>query len=114
MKKYLVLCNRHNSIYGDNWALFWGYRDSENGYSSDLRVAHRFNENEIARFNTDKDIPIPIDVLGIPEECDSEETINRNIVVLIEKGKLNQLLNLNLEPLKFWDDVCPHCGEVIE
>lgn len=22
-KKCLLLCNRHNSIYGDNWCLWW-------------------------------------------------------------------------------------------
>lgn len=111
--KYLVLCNRHNSIYGDNWALFWGYREKEGGYSSDLRVAHRFDESEISKFNDNGDIPIPISILGISEECESEETINKNISVLIEKGKLNTLLDLKLRPLKFGKDCCPHCGEEI-
>lgn len=114
MKKYLVLCNRHNSIFGGNWALFWGYRDSKNGYSSDLRVAHRFNETEISKFNDSNDIPIPIDILGISEKYESEETINPNIAVLIEKGKINELLKLNLKPLKFGEECCPHCGENLE
>lgn len=105
--KYLVLCNRHNSIYGDNWALFWGFRESEGGYTSDLRVAHRFTEEEIKKFQDDKDdIPIPIDVLGISEEYESEETINNNISVLIEKGTLNKLLDLNLKPLFEEEEVC--------
>lgn len=110
-KKYLVLCNRHNSIYGDEWALFWGCRDSKGGYSSDLRTAHRFDESEIERFNDKLDIPIPIDVLGIPEECESKEDMNKNIRVLIEKGTLNELLNLNLKPLHQQNNICPNCGE---
>lgn len=110
-KKYLVLCNRHNSIFGDNWALFWGSRDSKSGYNSDLRTAHRFDETEIEGFNDKSDIPIPIDILGISEECESEETINKNIRVLIEKGTLNRLLNLDLQPLHKQDSICPNCGE---
>lgn len=98
-KKYLVLCNRHNSIYGDHFALFWGNRESEGGYTSDLRVAHRFDESEINDFNDNQDIPIPIDALGISEGYESEKTINKNTNVLIEKGKLNELLNLKLKPL---------------
>lgn len=113
-KKYLVLCNRHNSIHGDDWALFWGYRDSEGGYNSDLRTAHRFDESEISQFNDNKDIPIPIDVLGIPEECESEETLNKNIRVLIEKGTLNELLDLNLRPLFQSKEYCPNCGEELD
>ncbi len=111
--KYLVLCNRHNSIYGDNWALFWGNRESEGNYNSDLRTAHRFDETEIDRFNDKDDIPIPIDILGISEEYESEETINKNINVLIEKGTLNKLLGLELRPLFQEEEdaiCCPNCG----
>lgn len=110
-KKYLVLCNRHNSLYGDEWALFWGCRDSKSGYNSDLRTAHRFDETEISKFDDNSDIPVPIDVLGIPEECESEEAINKNIRVLIEKGTLNELLGLNLKPLHQVKEYCPNCGE---
>ena len=100
--KYLLLCNRHNSIYGNKWALFWGHRESEGGYTADLRVAHRYEECKIEKYkDSTDDIPIPIDVLGIPEGYESEETINKNIVVLIERGKLNELLKLNLYRLKF-------------
>lgn len=113
--KYLLLCNRHNSIYGDNWGLFWGYRESEGGYTSDLRVAHRFDEEEIKEFKGRMDdIPIPINILNIPEEYESKETINKNVLMLIEKGTLNKLLDLNLKPLKFAKDYCPHCGEELE
>lgn len=114
MRKYLVLCNRHNSLYGDEWALFWGLRESEGGYTSDLRVAHRFNEDEIEKFKGKGDIPIPIDVLGIPGDYESEETINRNLRVLIERGTLNELLDLKLRPLHQTETYCYHCGEKID
>lgn len=113
-KKYLLLCNRHNSIFGDSWALFWGNRESKGGYTSDLRIAHRFKEEEIKKFVDKEDIPIPIDALGISEGYESEETINKNINVLIEKGTLNKLLGLELRPLFQEDDedtiCCPNCG----
>ncbi|MBY6842664.1 hypothetical protein [Clostridium botulinum] len=110
-KKYLVLCNRHNSIFGREWGLFWGYREREGGYNSDLRTAHRFDESEIHRFNDNRDIPIPIDVLGIPEECEDEKTINENIKVMIERGTLNNLLDLDLRSLHQVKQYCSNCGE---
>ncbi|MBO0555635.1 hypothetical protein EXQ41_06170 [Clostridium botulinum] len=110
-KKYLVLCNRHNSIFGEEWGLFWGYRESEGGYNSDLRTAHRFDESEIGRFKDNRDIPIPIDILGISEEYENEKTINENIKVMIEKGTLNSLLDLDLRPLHQTRQYCPNCGE---
>lgn len=110
-KKYLVLCNRHNSIYGDNWALFWGERENEGGYNSDLRIAHRFDESEISKFNDNQDIPICVEDLGISEACESKDTINKNICMMIEKGTLNKLLGLKLKPLHQTKEYCPHCGE---
>lgn len=93
--KYLILCTRHDSIYGDNWCLWWGYKDSKNGYSSDIRTAHRFTEEEIEQFKNDKeDIPIEINKLGISDNY--EENINENFVQLIEKGTLNKLYDLKL------------------
>lgn len=97
-KKYLLLCNRHSSIYGDEWGLFWGCRDSESGYNPDLRTAHRFAEEEIEKYKgRQDDIPIPIDFLGVSEEYESEDTYNKNIRVLIEKGTLERLLHLDLK-----------------
>lgn len=110
-KKYLVLCNRHNSIFGDNWALFWGCRESKGGYNSDLRIAHRFDESELSQFDDNQDIPIPIDAIGILEDCESEENFNKNIEMLIERGTLNKLLNLHLKPLHQDRNYCPVCGE---
>ncbi|MBY6928995.1 hypothetical protein [Clostridium botulinum] len=111
-KKYLLLCNRHNSMFGDCWALFWGNRDSKSGYTSDLRIAHRFDEEEIKKYEDGRaDIPIPIDVLGIPEEYESKESFNKNIRVLIEKGTLNELLHLDLKPDDDDEQICcPNCG----
>jgi hypothetical protein len=114
-KKYLLLCNRHSSVHGDEWGLFWGCRVSKSGYNSDLRTAHRFTEEEIERYKDgNEDIPIPIDILGISEECESEDTYNKNIRVLIEKGTLNELLHLDLKKDTYEDeteeDCCPVCG----
>ncbi|WP_434307619.1 hypothetical protein [Clostridium botulinum] len=111
-KKCLLLCNRHNSIYGDNWCLWWGERESKSGYTSDIRLAHRFNEEEIKGYaEKGYDIPVPIDVIGVLEEYESKETYNKNLRVMIEKGTLNELMGLELKPL-FPDDeiVCPNCG----
>ncbi|APQ78619.1 MULTISPECIES: hypothetical protein [Clostridium] len=76
-----------------------------------MRTAHRFEESEIDRFKDDRDIPIPIDVLGIPEEYEDGKTINENIKVMIEKGTLNNLLDLDLRPLHQTGQYCPNCGE---
>lgn len=113
-RKYLVLCNRHNSIYGDHWALFWGCRESASGYTSDIRIAHRFTEEEIKSFTTDEDIPIPIDVLNLPEGYISENHFNSNFVSLVERATLNGLLGLKLKPLFREKKCCPNCGEEVE
>lgn len=113
-KKYLLLCNKHDSLYGGEWALFWGDRESKNGYTSDLRIAHRFDESEIKQYEDDENIPIPIDILNISEKYKSEEEINKNYLVLIEKGTLNDMLNLNLSPSKSNKKYCPCCGERID
>lgn len=111
--KYIVLCNRHESIYGDSWGLFWGHRESKSGYTSDLRLAHRFKEDEIKDFTDDSDIPLPIDKLGISEDYEPEETFNSNLRVLIEKGTLNQIYNLKLKPLDKTVK-CHYCNEEME
>ena len=95
--KYLILCNRHESVYGDNWCLFWGFCENEGNYSSDLRLAHRFDESELGKFDDSDDIPIPVNILGISEEQPEYCTINRNTCLLLEKGKLNDLINLELK-----------------
>ncbi len=111
-KMYLLLCNRHNSIYGENWCLWWGKRESRSGYISDVRVAHRFTEEEIKEYESkNEDIPVPIEILGISEQYEPIESYNKNLCVLIEKGTLNRLMNLELKPL-FQEEThyCPKCG----
>lgn len=111
-KKYLLLCNRHNSTFGDNWCLWWGDRESKSGYTSDIRIAHRFDEEDMVMYmGSNDDIPVPIDILGIQEEYEPKETYNENLRVLLEKGTLNKLMNLNLRPL-FQEPktLCPNCG----
>jgi hypothetical protein len=110
-KKYLLLCNRHNSIFGDNWCLWWGCRESKGGYSSDVRIAHRFNGDEIKEFVGEEDIPVPIEVLGLSDDYEPEETYNKNLCVLIEKGTINKLMGLNLKPLfEEPEHICPKCS----
>lgn len=98
-KKYLIMCNRHPSIFGDNWCLWWGCRESKSSYSTDVRLAHRFTYDEAKEIADNKgEFMIPIDVLGVSEGYEIEETYNKNLRVLIEKGTLNELLDLKLKP----------------
>lgn len=113
-KKYLLLCNRHTSIFGDDWCLWWGNRESKGGYSSDARLAHRFTEEEIKDYSeSNRDIPIPVDVLGISEDYEPKESYNSNLKVLVEKGTLNKLMDLNLRPLFQDEGYCSKCGQWI-
>lgn len=115
-KMYLVLCTRHESIYGNEWCVWWGRKESKSGYSSDVRFAHRFTEEEIEKFKDDKqDIPIPIDLLKLPEGYPDEENTNYNLRVLIEKGTINKLTNLNLSPNEEMHTViCGECGNELD
>lgn len=115
-EKYLLLTTRHESVFGNTFALFWGDRENEGGYTSDLRVAHRFTKDRIEKLTDEDDIAIPISVLNIPEECETDDKINKNINVLIEKGTLNKLIdNLSLKHDCFEDNFeCPNCGHPLE
>lgn len=113
-KKYLLLCNRHESVFGDNWCLWWGNRESKGRYNSDVRLAHRFTEEEIKDYaESGRDIPVPIDVLGISEDYEHKENYNPNLKVLIEKGTLNKLMDLELRPLFQDEGYCSKCGSWI-
>ncbi|BDB03497.1 hypothetical protein [Clostridium botulinum] len=91
---YLLSYNWHNHVYGEEWAVFLGNKECKNGYSSDLRLARRFTEEEITKYKNSDYIPIPLDLLGISEIYEREDTFNKNIKVLIEKERLNKLLGL--------------------
>jgi hypothetical protein len=96
-KKYLILCNRHNSIYGDNWCLWWGTRESKSSYSSDAREAHRFTYDEATKIADNKeDYMVSCEELGISEEYEPKETFNKNLRVLIEKGTVNDICGFEL------------------
>lgn len=113
-RKYLLLCNRHESVFGDNWCLWWGNRESKGGYNSDVRLAHRFTEEEIKDYaESGRDIPVPVDVLGISEDYEPKENYNPNFKVLIEKGTLNKLMDLELRPLFQDEGYCSKCGSWI-
>lgn len=45
--KYLVREHTHKSLYGDIFCVWWGYGKNGAGYVSDLRLAHRFTEDEL-------------------------------------------------------------------
>lgn len=95
-KKYLILCLRHESMYGDNFCLWWGDRGSKSSYSSDVRIAHRFTYEEAKEINDKDDIMICTEDLGIDEDYEPKETFNKNLVVIIEKGTVNKLLGLGI------------------
>ena len=99
---YLVVTTRHESIFGNNFALFWGFNESEGGYNSDARTAHRFTEKEALKFTDNSDIPIPIDKLGLTDECEKDNNIN--LLCLVEKATLNRLYNLNLHKFEESND----------
>lgn len=98
--KYLVLCKRHESTFGNNWCLWWGYGKSRGGYTSDLRLAHRFAEEEIKEFegHEEEDLPIKCEDIGVSEEQIDSEKINKNALLLMEKGKLCKIIGI-----KWWE-----------
>lgn len=99
-EKYLILCNRHGSIFGNNFALWWGYKKDEGGYNSDLRFAHLYDYDYVKNNHIgDKDDPaIKLSDIGYTEEMLANFPQDENLRVLIEKGTLNKLLGLGLKP----------------
>lgn len=91
MVLYVIVCTRHESIFGKNWALFWGCDERRGDYISDPERAHRFTEEEaMAIQEGGSDIAIPIDVLGLePGYTEPKE----GIVRLMEKGQINRCLH---------------------
>ncbi|WP_236896928.1 hypothetical protein [Clostridium beijerinckii] len=95
--KYLILCTRHESIYGDNWCLWWGCRESKSSYSSDVRDAHRFTYDEAIEIADNKgEYMVSCEELGISEDYEPKETLNKNIRLLIEKGTINEICEFEL------------------
>ena len=72
--------------------------NSEGGYNSDARTAHRFTREEAEKCTGNGDIAIPIDKLGLSEEC--ENVTNLYLRCLVEKGTLNQLYDLKMKAKK--------------
>lgn len=92
---YLILCLRHESCYGDNFCLWWGYGRNKNGYSSDVRLAHRFTYQEAIKIHDEDDIMIPLSKLGKIPECGCYDDLGMTSM-LIEKGALNNKLGMEL------------------
>lgn len=67
MNHYIILCNRHLSIYGETVALFWGsdYGKSKGCYSSDIRHVYLYDETEI---KNNSDVLINISDLGMTKD----------------------------------------------
>lgn len=96
MKKYLLLTLRHNSIYGENYCLFWGERGNKSGYTSNPYLAYRFTEAEMLEMGESvDDIFLDIEKLGISAEYPKE--INENVLCLVEKGTINKLYGLHIK-----------------
>lgn len=96
-EKYLILCTRHNGIFGNNFALWWGYKEHGGGYSSDFRYAHLYSYDEAEDINDEDDIAIKLSDLGYTEEKFKKMPQDESLCVLIEKGTLNRLLGLHLK-----------------
>jgi hypothetical protein len=98
--KYLILCNRHPSIFGDSFALWWGYRDEKSGYTSNFSDAHLYDYDDVKNNHIgDSDDPaIKLSDLGYTEERFKALPKDEILRVLIEKGTLNKLLGLRLRP----------------
>lgn len=92
---YLILCLRHDSVYGDNFCLWWGCGRNSCGYSSDVRLAHRFTYQEAMKIHDEDDIMIPLSKLGDIPECGCYEDLGMTII-LIDKGTLNSKLKMKL------------------
>jgi hypothetical protein len=96
--KYLILCNRHQSLYGNDFALWWGFKSEKGGYNSDFRFAHLYDYKDVKDHLNDKDDPaIKLSDLGYTEEQFNNLPTDENLRVFIERGTLNKLLKLNLK-----------------
>ena len=100
-EKYLIMCNRHNSCFGKNIALWWGYKELEGGYSTDLRHAHLYNYDYLVKGDflevNNSDIAIKLSDLGFTEEEFNNLPKAECLRILIEKGTLNELLGLKIK-----------------
>lgn len=93
---YLILCLRHDGVYGKEFCLWWGYGTSSSGYSSDVRTAHRFTYKEAIKINDEDDIMIPVSKLGNIPWCNTKEELGIT-TMLIQKGDLNNKLGMKLK-----------------
>lgn len=102
MSKYVIMSDKHRSIYGDNFVEFWG--KNFDGYVSNVHKAGIYTKEEAMSKHRPEGhhYAIPLSLIGeIPENS------NDNFVTLIEKGKVNDLLVKNGEKAIFlnrWDE----------
>lgn len=88
--KYLVRDTNHKSPYGDIFCQWWGHGKNCGGYVSDLRLAHRFTEDELSDIRGREEF-ISCSLLGISEEQADIERLNYNYSVLMEISVLARI-----------------------
>ncbi len=83
--KYLIITTRHKSPAGEKYCMFWGNKESAEGYTPDVRLAHRFSEDELPRAQLKNmgDFAIPCYGLGVPEEYVQANPYTCEIVELV-------------------------------
>lgn len=50
----------------------------------------------VNEFTAEDDVPIPTDILGIPDDCEPRKSTNLKIVCLIERGELDRAMGRNV------------------
>jgi hypothetical protein len=89
-KLFIIATLRHESLFGENWAMFWAKDGS--GYTADPYTAQRYKESEIGPYGKDSrndagDIPLPVEALDISPEYRDQEA---GVIRLMEKGYINK------------------------
>ena len=83
--KYLIVTSRRQNPFGSRFCLFWGNGVDANGYTPDIRLAHRYSEEELpkAQFIKGGDFAVPCNLLGVSEE-NVATPINESYHALVE------------------------------
>ncbi len=83
--KYLVVTTRHSSDFGERFCVFWGNREDPSGYTSNVRLAHRFSQKELpmAQLKNVGDFAVPCSALGVSEEYLPGSELTTEVVELV-------------------------------
>lgn len=86
--KYLIMTDKHRSIHGVQWVLFWG--PNKSGYTSFIGDAGRYTLEEAKGIiDNEETFMISEEELGIPTGD------FKRFKVLIEKGTVNDIVMEN-------------------